>query len=94
MPDSSAHTTINNTFINCHCAVFIGGGRRHVVEGNNFQRCGTAVHMDNRGMGWDSKSCAPGGRLEQGEPLSCRVNWFTRPRTNSVCLLKIMEQSL
>jgi len=49
----------NNTFIDCHCGVFIGGGRHHVVEHNRFIRTETPVHVDARGLKWQKEYCEP-----------------------------------
>jgi hypothetical protein len=39
-------------------AVFVGGGRDNVVENNVFVECGTAVHVDARGLGWQKGGVA------------------------------------
>jgi hypothetical protein len=58
----------NNRFINCTTGMFIGGGRDNIVRNSYFERCGTAVHLDARGAGWQVKDtncsapqpCKPG----------------------------------
>jgi hypothetical protein len=39
-------------------AVFVGGGRDNVIENNIFVECGTAVHVDARGLGWQKGGVA------------------------------------
>jgi len=53
------NTFYNNTFIDCHCGIFIGGGRDHIVEGNHFIRTATPVHVDDRGLTWQKTYCEP-----------------------------------
>lgn len=48
---SSAQIT-GNLFVLVPGAVFLGGGRDHLVEGNCFVDCGPAVHVDARGLNW------------------------------------------
>eukprot|EP00756_Hemistasia_phaeocysticola_P063433 Hpha_TRINITY_DN6904_c0_g1::TRINITY_DN6904_c0_g1_i2::g.139618::m.139618 len=55
----SGNTFLNNTFIDCHCGLFIGGGRHHVAKYNKFIRCGTPVHLDDRGLTWQKEYCEP-----------------------------------
>eukprot|EP01060_Flectonema_neradi_P038371 TRINITY_DN8014_c0_g1_i1.p1 TRINITY_DN8014_c0_g1~~TRINITY_DN8014_c0_g1_i1.p1 ORF type:complete len:605 (+),score=87.65 TRINITY_DN8014_c0_g1_i1:71-1885(+) len=63
----SQSTVTNNTFINCHVGVFIGGGRHHVVKYNNFINVTYPVHVDDRGLNWQAASCTPpNGDLWQG----------------------------
>ena len=45
----SGWTVDNNTFEDCNIGTWLGGGRRNTVINNRYYRCGTAVHMDNRG---------------------------------------------
>eukprot|EP01120_Amphizonella_sp_Union-15-10_P000185 TRINITY_DN10222_c0_g1_i1.p1 TRINITY_DN10222_c0_g1~~TRINITY_DN10222_c0_g1_i1.p1 ORF type:complete len:150 (-),score=8.81 TRINITY_DN10222_c0_g1_i1:52-501(-) len=61
----SGWEVFNSTFVNCYVGVFIGGGRRNHVHGNTFQRCGTNVHLDDRGLNWQKSSCSPGGQFQQ-----------------------------
>ena len=49
---SSAHIYGNQFERVNKWAVFIGGGRDSIVEKNLFVDCGTAVHIDARGLGW------------------------------------------
>jgi len=58
-PHTAAEGGGNNTFIDCHCGIFIGGGRHHVVEGNHFIRTATPVHVDDRGLTWQKEDCTP-----------------------------------
>jgi hypothetical protein len=39
-----------------HGVIRLGGGRDTVVENNEFVDAGWAMHIDNRGMGWQKKS--------------------------------------
>uniref|UniRef100_A0A7S3GKE4 Right handed beta helix domain-containing protein n=1 Tax=Palpitomonas bilix TaxID=652834 RepID=A0A7S3GKE4_9EUKA len=63
--EMSGYTIYNNTFIRCHKGIFVGGGRRNNVTKNIFFDNGVALHLDNRGMGWQASGCAPGGTLPQ-----------------------------
>jgi hypothetical protein len=51
----SGNTFINNTFVDCQCGMFIGGGRHHTVKGNKFYNVTTPFHIDDRGLGWMQK---------------------------------------
>ncbi|KAA0159408.1 hypothetical protein FNF28_05879 [Cafeteria roenbergensis] len=55
----SANSFLDNDFVNVHAAMFIGGGRRHVVSGNSFRDASLAVHIDDRGLTWQKSSCNP-----------------------------------
>lgn len=55
----SANSFLDNDFVNVHAAMFIGGGRRHVVSGNRFRNAGLAVHIDDRGLTWQKADCNP-----------------------------------
>ena len=48
----SGHHIHGNLFESVTNAVFIGGGVDNSVTNNVFIDCWTAVHLDNRGMGW------------------------------------------
>ena len=48
----SGHAIHGNLFESVTNAVFIGGGVDNTVTNNVFIDCWTAVHLDNRGMGW------------------------------------------
>eukprot|EP00051_Salpingoeca_urceolata_P010906 m.134011 g.134011 ORF g.134011 m.134011 type:complete len:686 (-) comp16903_c0_seq2:1300-3357(-) len=63
----SAHVVENNTFVNCHMGILIGGGRRHQVSNNNFTDIqDAAVHIDDRGLTWQKQYCTPpNGIFEQ-----------------------------
>lgn len=61
----SGYDIYNNTFIDCHCGSFIGGGRRNKVHENTYINCSVDVHIDNRGMNWQNASCQPGGMFDQ-----------------------------
>jgi len=52
----SAWTITNNTFVDCHVASFIGGGRHNVVKRNRFINCGTVQYINDQGRTFDSKS--------------------------------------
>jgi len=52
----SGWTIENNSFIDCQVGSFIGGGRRNIVRHNNYVKCDTAQHIDNRGMNWEKGS--------------------------------------
>lgn len=75
-----------NLFYRVTRAVFIGGGVDNVAEGNLFVDCRPAMHLDNRGMGWQKKATDdPNGELRtrltavgyQQPPYSTR--WPTLP---------------
>ena len=46
----SGTTVLGNIFLRVHWAMFIGGGRDHVVENNLFVDCDPAVRVDGRGL--------------------------------------------
>ena len=51
MDDCVSGTTVRgNIFLRVHWAMFIGGGRDHVVENNLFVDCDPAVRVDGRGL--------------------------------------------
>ncbi|MBN1556719.1 MAG: right-handed parallel beta-helix repeat-containing protein [Lentisphaerae bacterium] len=52
----SGHTIVGNVFERCARAVFIGGGDDNLVSNNVFVSCWKAVHVDNRGMGWQKQA--------------------------------------
>lgn len=54
-----ANVFAGNIFYNNHKAMFIGGGRRHVVYNNSFYDAGIAVHIDDRGLTWQKDYCNP-----------------------------------
>jgi len=55
LDDSFAAATIQgNLFYQTTYAVFIGGGRDNLVENNIFVDCPMAMHLDARGLGWQS----------------------------------------
>ena len=45
----SGWTIRHNTFVDCQVGTWIGGGRRNTVVLNRYEKCDTAVHIDNRG---------------------------------------------
>ncbi len=47
---------VGNVFHKVTRAVFLGGGCDNVVANNLFVACVPAVHLDNRGMGWQKKA--------------------------------------
>eukprot|EP00730_Choanoeca_flexa_P000773 TRINITY_DN10329_c0_g1_i8.p1 TRINITY_DN10329_c0_g1~~TRINITY_DN10329_c0_g1_i8.p1 ORF type:complete len:342 (+),score=35.30 TRINITY_DN10329_c0_g1_i8:597-1622(+) len=55
--EMSGWIVTNNTFIDCQKGVFVGGGRKTHVYNNTFYNVDTALHLDNRGMNWQAKSC-------------------------------------
>ncbi|XP_062523158.1 uncharacterized protein LOC134197826 isoform X2 [Corticium candelabrum] len=61
----SGYDIYNNTFIDCFCGSFIGGGRRNKIHENMYINCSTDVHIDNRGMNWQNANCKPGGMFDQ-----------------------------
>lgn len=62
LDDCASGVTIRgNFFEGGYRAMFIGGGRDNVVEGNLFVDSDPAVWVDQRGIGWATKHIAPGG---------------------------------
>eukprot|EP01060_Flectonema_neradi_P009256 TRINITY_DN1660_c0_g3_i1.p1 TRINITY_DN1660_c0_g3~~TRINITY_DN1660_c0_g3_i1.p1 ORF type:complete len:599 (+),score=80.60 TRINITY_DN1660_c0_g3_i1:185-1981(+) len=58
--DQLAATNVaHNTFINCTCGAYIGGGRHHWVYNNTFINVTVPVHLDDRGLNWESDICTP-----------------------------------
>ena len=62
----SGFVVAGNTFFNCSRALLLGGGRENVfannsIDGGSLLSPQHGIHFDNRGEGWDSKGCAPGG---------------------------------
>eukprot|EP01060_Flectonema_neradi_P009254 TRINITY_DN1660_c0_g1_i1.p1 TRINITY_DN1660_c0_g1~~TRINITY_DN1660_c0_g1_i1.p1 ORF type:complete len:612 (+),score=65.10 TRINITY_DN1660_c0_g1_i1:50-1837(+) len=58
--DQLAATNVaHNTFINCTCGTFIGGGRHHWVYNNTYINVLVPVHLDDRGLNWQSDICSP-----------------------------------
>ena len=56
-----------NTFINIDRGIFVGGGRSNIIYNNYCLDVDYCLHLDNRGMNWESASCAyPNGELWQG----------------------------
>jgi len=49
---------LNNTCFNSDTCYFVGGGRDTVVSGNTCNNVSTCVHIDNRGMNWQSDFCS------------------------------------
>jgi hypothetical protein len=49
---TSGITVYGNMVHGARRGVLIGGGRDNVVENNIFVKCGDAVHIDQRGIGW------------------------------------------
>jgi hypothetical protein len=47
----------NNTFIDSHVGICIGGGRDNLLHGNSCPSTVTCVHVDNRGQNWEQTSC-------------------------------------
>jgi hypothetical protein len=48
----SGYTIHGNLFESCSQAVFIGGGDDNIVTNNVFVDCRKAMHIDDRGIGW------------------------------------------
>ena len=62
LDDTAAGTVVfGNVFVRAGHAVEVGGGRDIVVANNIFVDCLPAVSLDARGLGWATKSLAPGG---------------------------------
>lgn len=62
LDDCASGVTIRgNFFEGGYRAMFIGGGRDNVVEGNLFVDSAPAVWVDQRGIGWAARHIAPGG---------------------------------
>eukprot|EP00055_Hartaetosiga_balthica_P013824 m.72705 g.72705 ORF g.72705 m.72705 type:complete len:778 (+) comp8394_c0_seq3:126-2459(+) len=55
--EMSGYEVYNNTFYDCQVGMFIGGGRWNKVKFNTFEKCDTAVHVDDRGLGWQNAFC-------------------------------------
>lgn len=49
---TSGFTVRRNLFLRVDQAVFIGGGRDNLVEGNAFVSCAPSIHLDSRGQTW------------------------------------------
>ncbi|MCZ6636412.1 MAG: right-handed parallel beta-helix repeat-containing protein [bacterium] len=48
--DCASGTRVSgNIFYHCPRAIFIGGGRNHIVDNNIFVECQPAIHIDDRG---------------------------------------------
>ena len=45
-----------NTFIDCQVGSFIGGGRRNLIIGNRFERCGTVQYLNDQGRTFDKNT--------------------------------------
>lgn len=56
----SGQSVVNNTIIDSHTGLLLGGGRDNYVHGNVFKNLssGLAMTFDNRGMNWQESSCA------------------------------------
>lgn len=50
----SSARIFGNVFLRVTSAAFIGGGKDTVIENNVFVDCKPAVHVDARGLGWQS----------------------------------------
>lgn len=46
----SGWTVTQNHFVDCHVCSFIGGGRRNIITGNHFIRCGTVQYLNDQGL--------------------------------------------
>lgn len=77
----------NNTFVNMSMGILLGGGKQNKISDNYFQDCDTAVHFDNRAMGWEEQGfnctahtrgpgpCLPGGCIRPGDTDSQQGGW-------------------
>jgi len=56
----SGQSVVNNTIIDSHTGLLLGGGRDNYVHGNSFRNLssGLAMTFDNRGMNWQSSTCS------------------------------------
>ena len=54
----SGWTVTDNTFTDCTVCSFIGGGRRNIITGNRFVRCGTVQYLNNQGVSDPSENGA------------------------------------
>ncbi|NOZ22248.1 MAG: hypothetical protein GXP25_14305 [Planctomycetes bacterium] len=58
--ESGFHIYGNLFYRLAHGAIRTGGGRDNVIENNIFVDAGWAVHLDNRGMGWQKRATRKG----------------------------------
>lgn len=66
-----------NVFYRVDRAVFIGGGRDNLVEGNLFVASSPGIHLDARGRTWQKDlTDSPEGSLRKG---LAKVPWQTEP---------------
>lgn len=64
----SGYIIVNNTFVNVSRAYLLGGGRDNIFDGNVITGVSgndAAVHVDNRGMNWQTGMCTNDGELVQ-----------------------------
>merc|ERR1712087_103600 len=55
----SGWAVYGNEFRNCEGAMLIGGGRRNELRRNYCEDVDWCVHIDNRGMQWQTQPCTP-----------------------------------
>lgn len=75
---SSGTTVFGNVVYKASRGVLIGGGRDNVVQNNIFVKCGAAVHVDARGVGWTKKHIAVDGDWHMQDKLK-EVNYNKPP---------------
>ena len=86
----SSTEVFGNVFHQIGEPVIIGGGRDNIVENNLFIECAQTVHMDNRGLRWES--LLPSGEIYKG--LEKQADLFTKPpwSTRYPKLARILEE--
>jgi Right handed beta helix region len=63
---ASGITVQGNVFVRVDQAVFLGGGKDNLVDGNLFVASTPAIHLDDRGMTWQrNQTLAPDGVLRR-----------------------------
>jgi hypothetical protein len=55
-----------------HGVVRYGGGRDSTIENNIFHHAGWAVHIDNRGMGWQKQATLTGTLMKRLLEIHCK----------------------
>jgi hypothetical protein len=63
---ASGITVQGNVFVRVDQAVFLGGGKDNLVDGNLFVASAPAIHLDDRGLTWQrNQALAPDGVLRR-----------------------------
>lgn len=63
---ASGITVLGNVFLRVDQAVFIGGGRDNLIDGNLFIASSPAIHLDDRGLTWQkAQTDNPDGPLRK-----------------------------